>query len=56
MDHFVDQIEKVQKKESAKVDFRKYVNDLKERVKEGTISTKEYRELIMRWCKENSEG
>jgi hypothetical protein len=52
----VEQIEKVQKKESTKVEFRKYVNNLKKKMKEGTISAKEYRELIMRWCKENSEG
>ena len=55
MDHLVEEIEKADEKEKVKVEFANYVDELKKEMREGIISAKEYRELIMKWLKEHSE-
>jgi hypothetical protein len=54
MNDLIQKTEKVQEKEKAKTKFRDYVEELKKRLKDGTITAEDYRELIMKWAKEQS--
>ena len=56
MNHLVKEIEKAQRKEAEKVEFRKHVEDLKSKMRKGIISAKDYRELIIKWHEEHKEA
>lgn len=53
INHFKEQIEKAEKLEKTKIEFRKYVEELTERMRKGEISGKDYRELTEKWRKEH---
>ena len=40
-------------KEDTKKAFSNYVEELKREKEKGKISAEDYRELIMKWCKDN---
>lgn len=53
INHFAEEFEKTEKEEKKKIEFRNYVEDLKSKMREGTISAKAYRELVTKWMKDN---
>jgi len=53
MNHLAAEIGKVEEEEKIKIEFRNYVEDLLKKMKEGIISAKEYRELIVQWWREH---
>ena len=55
MEHLIEEIEKIEKKESIKIMFKNYVEELKKKIKIDEITTKDYRELIMKWSKEHKK-
>ena len=52
MEQLMIDIEKSEEKDNIKIQFRNYVEDLKKKIANGEITPKDYRELIMRWSKE----
>ena len=41
------------KKEDVKKAFSEYVEELKKKLRNGRISPEDYRELVMKWCKDH---
>jgi hypothetical protein len=56
MEQLSEEINKAREKDRKKFDFGNYVEDLKKKIKTGEISSKDYRELIMRWGEEHNKG
>jgi hypothetical protein len=46
-------IEKVEEENRRKTEFRNYVEGLMKKMKEGTITAKNYRELVAQWSREH---
>jgi hypothetical protein len=53
MEHLRQLIQKAEIKEQKKADFRAYVEELKRKRREGKITAEDYRELMMKWCREH---
>ena len=53
INHLKVEIEKAEKEETRRAEFRKYVEELNERIKRGEISTEDYRRLVTQWFKEH---
>jgi hypothetical protein len=50
MDHLEELVEEAEKNEQKKTDFRNYVEELKNKMREGKISAQEYRERVTKWA------
>jgi len=48
-------IETAEKNEERKTAFRNYVEKLRSEMKTGKISPEDYRESMMKWCRDKSE-
>lgn len=53
IDELKDEIEKKEKNEKRRVDFRKYVEDLEAKIRQGELTRKDYRELVTKWFEEH---
>ena len=53
MNQFEQLVSECEKNEQKKTSFRNYVEGLKLKLSLGMISPEEYRESMMKWCKEN---
>jgi hypothetical protein len=56
LEHLKEEIIKAEKIDGKKYDFSVYIEELKEKIKLGEISLKEYRELLVEKREELKEG
>jgi len=53
MEEFNKKIAELEKHNAGQQEFQKYVQELQEMEKKGTISTEEYRRRVMEWMKQH---
>lgn len=51
MNHLAELIEETEADKKRKLEFRNYVQELKNKMEKGIISPNDYRDLIINWCK-----
>ncbi len=53
MDQLKEELEKLEQVQRKRVDFSNYVEELKQKEREGHISAEDYRRLLMEWDKQH---
>jgi uncharacterized membrane protein len=53
INHLKVEINGAEKEKIKRAEFRKYVEELHEKIKRGEISTEDYRKLVTQWSKEH---